>query len=47
MRTYAVWNPTTKAETVKFYEGATLLGQLTAPPQALTSATALSPAMSN
>ena len=47
MRTYAVWNPTTKAETVKFYEGATLLGQLTAPPQALAGATALSPAMSN
>jgi len=36
-RTFIVWNPQDKAEAVTFYEGATPLGQLTAPPHALTS----------
>jgi endoglucanase Acf2 len=43
-RTFVVWNPTTTAQTVKFYEGDKLLGELAAPPQALTSANELSPA---
>jgi hypothetical protein len=43
-RTYIVWNPSTTAKTVVFYEGAIATGQMIAAPQALTSASVLSPA---
>jgi len=35
--TYVAWNPLATPQTVRFYEGATLLGQMVAAPQALTS----------
>ena len=41
-RTYLVWNPTTKPQTVRFYEGRKVIGQMIAAPQALTRITSLS-----
>jgi len=43
IRTFVVWNPQPKAETVVFYEGNKPAGQMIATPQALTSVTKLSP----
>jgi endoglucanase Acf2 len=43
-RTYVVWNPLATSETVRFFEGSTSLGQMTAGPQAITSTTVLTPA---
>ncbi|MCW3098202.1 MAG: hypothetical protein JWL77_3820 [Chthonomonadaceae bacterium] len=40
-RTYVVWNPSAQPETVLFYAGNRVLGQLVAAPHALTSATTL------
>ena len=40
-RTYVAWNPLATPQTVKFYEGAKLLGQMTAAPQAVTGTTTL------
>jgi endoglucanase Acf2 len=42
-RTYVVWNPSTKSETVVFYEGAKAIGQMVAAPQSLSSIEALAP----
>jgi endoglucanase Acf2 len=42
-RTYVVWNPTAQRETVRFYTGDKVIGQLIAAPQALTAATTLAP----
>jgi endoglucanase Acf2 len=41
--TYIVWNPSAQPETVRFYEGQKVIGQLVAAPHKLTSATNLSP----
>lgn len=43
--TYLVWNPSAKAENVKFYLGAKELGSLNAAPHALTSASSLQPSL--
>lgn len=43
-RTYVAWNPLTKPQNVRFYEGDKLLGQMIAGPQSLASATRLNPA---
>ena len=42
-RTYVVWNPSTRPETIRFYAGGKVVGQLFAPPQALTTSSSLSP----
>jgi len=41
-RTYAAWNPTATAQTVRFYQGDGVLGTLTAAPQSFTSSKNLS-----
>ncbi len=41
VRSYIVWNPTDKEQTVQVYEGEKVIGQVTAKAQALTTATKL------
>jgi len=41
---YVVWNPLATAQTVKFFQGSTSLGQMVANPETITIATSLLPA---
>jgi len=41
MHSYVAWNPLATPQTVRFYEGNTLLGQMDAAPQAFSCATSL------